>query len=68
MKKKLLLAIMMFASVMSFAKILATWTSTCGHTHYTTFPDNADESDIAYFIILLNEKDCGVRCGVQINP
>ncbi|WP_131701389.1 hypothetical protein [Chryseobacterium sp. FH2] len=69
MKKKILFCAMMGISVMAFAKnIQAVWTSTCGVTHYTTFPNNYTYNQMADWIAAANQAECGVTPNVTINP
>jgi len=72
MKKKFLLGAMfsiMTLSLMSFAsKFMAIWTSTCGVKHYTTFAEGTTQSQMAWYIANINEKECdGVRPTVTFN-
>ncbi len=55
-------------SALVYARTLqATWTSTCGVSHVTTFTGNWSESQIKEQIALINEVECGVRPNVSIN-
>lgn len=66
--KKLLLCAMMGVSVMAFAKeVMATWTSTCGVKHFTTFSDTATYEQIANAVALINQRECGVKPSVSIS-
>jgi len=67
MKKKILFCAMIGISVMAFAKKLATWTSTCGVKHSTTFADHYTNAQIANAIASINEAECGVRPQVTLN-
>ncbi|WP_449400101.1 hypothetical protein [Chryseobacterium wanjuense] len=69
MKKKILFFAMMGISVMAFARTLqAVWTSTCGVTHYTTFPSGYTYSQMANWIEAANLVECGTEVHVTINP
>lgn len=63
MKTKILFFTMLFMasmSLMSFLKVVqATWVSTCGHTHVTTFTGEWTETEMAYYIGEFNADDCG---------
>lgn len=63
MKKKLLLFFavgFLFITLASFAKsYLATWTSTCGVTHYTTFSGSWTTNEMAMWIAETNANECG---------
>lgn len=68
MKKKVLFCAMMGISVMAFAKVQAVWNSTCGVTHYTTFPDSWTYNQMANAIAAINQAECGVVPNVTIHP
>lgn len=66
--KKLFLCAMVGISAMAFAKRVATWTSSCGIKHTTSFADHYTDSQVANAIANLNYAECGVRPTVTINP
>ncbi len=57
-------------SVMAFARtIQATWTSTCGIKHITTFTGDWSQSDMAFWIAEKNADECGnYPSSVTFNP
>ena len=67
MKNKFLLFAMFLTFavtiLMSFQEtvktIRATWVSTCGVKHITTFTGNWTESEMAYYIGQVNASECG---------
>lgn len=63
MRKKILffaIFAMFTMTLMSFVRTLqATWTSTCGVKHITTFTGDWTESQMAYFIGQINASECG---------
>ncbi|MCQ4140325.1 hypothetical protein [Chryseobacterium sp. EO14] len=70
MKKKILFSAMMGISVMALAKtIQATWTSTCGVKHITTFTGDWSQSEMALWIAEKNADECGnYPSSVTFNP
>lgn len=63
MKKKILFFTMLFMVSMSLMSFLrtqqATWTSTCGQKHITTFTGDWTEAQMALYIGEVNAGECG---------
>ena len=66
MKTKFFLMALLLVSVLSYA-LTFKWESTCGVTHFTTFPDNWTYSKIARWIEAKNLTKCGTEVKVTLS-
>ncbi|WP_312344073.1 hypothetical protein [Chryseobacterium binzhouense] len=65
--KKLFFCALLGVSTMAFATKIATWTSTCGVRHSTSFADHYTTAQIAAAIEKMNYAECGTKVKAIIN-
>ncbi|WP_144283216.1 hypothetical protein [Chryseobacterium echinoideorum] len=65
--KKIFFCAFLGISVLGFARKVATWTSTCGVAHTTSFADHYTTAQIAAAIEKMNESECGTKVKVILS-
>jgi len=65
--KKLFFCALLGVSTMAFATKIATWTSTCGVSHTTSFADHYTNDQIKAAIAKMNYAECGTKVTVTLS-
>lgn len=66
MKKKILFLAFGCFSIMAFADIHVTWTTSCGTAGHKDFPEGTSAQTIQDHISADNKAKCGVKANVKV--